>query len=69
MPRPRKYKAPRAQTVIFEEVELRSIRAAARRSHEPVSVFIRRLFLQALGVKAPRPDTDDEAGGAGRDVA
>ena len=49
MPRPRKYKRPTNQTVTFEETELREIRRAAAVSREPVSVFIRRLFLQALG--------------------
>ncbi|MFN8473288.1 MAG: hypothetical protein U0822_13955 [Anaerolineae bacterium] len=52
MPRPRKYKRPTNQTVTFEETELREIRRAAAATREPVSVFIRRLFLQALGGEA-----------------
>lgn len=54
MPRRRKFTMPKNQTVTFDEAELRDIHAAARREGEPVSAFIRRLLLEALGKKVDR---------------
>ena len=62
MPRPRKYKRPTNQTVTFEETELREIRRAAAATREPGSVFIRRLFLQALGGEADSSNGNRSSG-------
>lgn len=63
MGRPRKFKEPKNQTVIFDATELELIREEARRMDVSISAYIRRLSL--LGVtlmRAARAETTRQKG-------